>query len=143
MDVVYMYGMSASFADSTVYFTNVQAVDSAWMDTRTKFLLGRDNYALQLKDMLSRERGEKNRTCIVVFGTKKSSVEKDFLKLRRKYTVKAKGHYDVRYLSDADFRFRTVDMSFETTDPENETPKAKAPKAPKKGKGRPAMPPRQ
>lgn len=85
----------------------------AWIDSKTGFLLGRDNYSLQLKSALAEKRGEKNRTCIVVFGKKKAAVEKDYLKMRRKYTVKAKGHYDVRYLDDADFRFRTVDMSYE------------------------------
>lgn len=113
---IYMYGLSASFADSTVYFTNVQAVDSAWMDTKKSILLGRDNYSLQLKNMLAEKHGERNRTCIVVFGTKKSRVEKDLLKMRRKYTVKANNQYNVRYIDDADFHFKPVDMSYETTD---------------------------
>ena len=50
VDKVYMFGFAASFNDSTVYFTNVQTVDSAWMDTKTKFLLGRDNYSYQLRN---------------------------------------------------------------------------------------------
>lgn len=113
---IYMYGISASFADSTVYFTNVQTVDSAWIDTKSDILLGRDNYSLQLKNMLAEKHGERNRTCIVVFGTNKTKVEKDLLKMRRKYTVKSKNQYNVRYLDDADFHFKAVDMSYETTD---------------------------
>ena len=35
----YLFGFAASFADSTVYFTDIQKVDSAWIDTKTKFLL--------------------------------------------------------------------------------------------------------
>lgn len=141
MPTVYMYGFSASFTDSTVYFTNVQAIDSVWMDTKTDFLLGRENYSLQLKNMLANERGEKNRTCIVVYGTNKTKVEKDLVKLRKKYTVKAKGHYDVRYIADTEFRFKPVDMSYEESDPEKEAPAAKeaAPEASEKGQ-RPAPP---
>ena len=38
---VYMFGFSASFKDSVVYVTEIQNVQEAWIDTKTKFLLGR------------------------------------------------------------------------------------------------------
>lgn len=135
MPRVYMYGFSASFTDSTIYFTNVQAIDSVWIDTKTDFLLGRENYSIQLKNMLANERGEKNRTCVVFYGTSKGKVEKDLVKLRKKYTVKAKNHYDVRYLADSDFRFKSVDMSYELSDPGKPAAAEKTGKKPaKKGK---------
>ena len=40
---VYLYGFAASFNDSTVYFTDIQELDSAVVD-RGGFLYGRDSY---------------------------------------------------------------------------------------------------
>ena len=37
--------------------------------------------------------------------------EKKFIKMRKEYTVKAKGKYDVRYLTMSEFKFEPVDMS--------------------------------
>ena len=36
---MYIFGFSASFKNSIVYFTDIQELDSAWIDTKTKFLL--------------------------------------------------------------------------------------------------------
>ena len=33
---IYVYGFAASFNDSTVYFTDIQQVDSAYIDSKTK-----------------------------------------------------------------------------------------------------------
>ena len=84
---IYMFGFAASFNDTIVHFTSVQAVDSAWMDMKSKFLLGRDNYSYQLRDFLSEQEQMPNRTCIVVYGLKREKVEKKLLKLRHLYTT--------------------------------------------------------
>lgn len=110
---LYVFGFSASFTDSVIYFTDVQQVDSAWMDTKTDFLLGRDNYSLQLKNYLAQVMSMPNRTCIVMFGKNKNKVEKDFLKLKKQYTSsKSRTQYDVRNINSNDFRFKAIDMSF-------------------------------
>lgn len=111
VDKVYMFGFAASFNDSTVYFTDVQAVDSAWMDTKTKFLLGRENYSYQLRNYLTDNLNEKNRTCIVMFGLKKEKVEKKYLKLKKQYTVKANNKFIIKHLTSDDFKFVAIDMS--------------------------------
>ncbi len=133
---VYMFGFSASFKDSIVHFTNVQAVDSAWMDTKKNFLLGRDNYSYQLRDYFAYTCKMPNRTCLVIASQKRKDVEKKLLKLRQKYTVKAKGKFDVRTLSDSDFRFKTIDMNVEEYDEQtaNATKKKKKDKKGKKDK---------
>lgn len=112
IDKMYMFGFSASFKDSIVYFTDIQAVDSAWIDTKTKFLQGRELYSEQLKNHLATNLNESNRTCIVMFAKKRSKLEKKYLKLKRLYTIKAKGLYDVRYLNNDDFKFKTVVLDF-------------------------------
>ena len=111
---IYMFGFAASFNDTIVHFTDVQAVDNAWMDTKSKFLLGRDNYSFQLRDYLEQQQQLPNRTCIVIFGEKREKVEKKLLKLRNLYTTpKKKGQqgFEVRYVDQNQFKFQTVDMS--------------------------------
>ena len=107
---VYMFGFSASFKDSVVFFTEVQPVDSAWIETKSQFLQGREQYSYQLRNYLADSHQMPGRVCVVIFSTKKAAVEKQYAKMRRKYTEKAKGVYDVRYLHEGDFRFQPVDM---------------------------------
>ena len=139
---LYVYGFSASFSDSIVYFTDVQEVDSAWMDTKTEFLLGRDNYSLQLKNYLAQVMAMPNRTCVVMFGKKKNKVEKYYLKLKKQYTsAKSRAKYDVRNVNSTDFRFKGIDMSF-IIEADEDTKKAEKPAAPDRKKpGRGEMPP--
>ena len=106
-------------------FTDVQKVDSAWIDTKTKFLLGRDNYSYQLKNFLAGKRQEQNRTCLVMYGLTKKEAEKKYLKMKKLYTEKSRGMFDVRYINEADFKFMPIDMSYEvgetvTTVPTNQ-----------------------
>ena len=106
-----MFGFSASFQDSIIYMTDVQEVEGAWYETKSKFLLGRQHYSYQLKDFLANTRQQPNRVCVVMFALTRKEAEKKFIKLRKEYTVKAKGKYDVRYLTTTDFKFQPVDMS--------------------------------
>lgn len=108
---MYMFGFSASFTDSIVYFTNVQDVDNAWIESKGKFLLGRDNYSYQLRNYLADVHKMPNRTCVVIYALTKKKAEEKFIKMKRKYTVKAKTPYDVRYINDSDFRFNAIDMT--------------------------------
>ena len=55
---MYIYGFAASFTDTVVYFTNVMEVDSAWYETKSKFLLGRNLYSRQLRNFLEKEKKE-------------------------------------------------------------------------------------
>ena len=59
----YIFGFASSFNDSTVYFTSVQQVDSAYFTGKSKFLVGRDNYSYQLRDYLEQAgKGYKTKT---------------------------------------------------------------------------------
>ena len=121
---VYIFGFSASFQDSTVYMTEIQDLQGAWMDKKTKFLLGRDNYSYQLSNHFN-EQGQPNRVCMVFFSTSKSKAEKKYLKMKKKYTAVPKqtnkskkqgaetAPYDLRYITLQEFRFEPVDMSGE------------------------------
>ena len=102
---VYMYGFAASFNDSTVYFTEIQQLDSAYVDSKTKFLHSRENYSYQLRDYLGAQ-GFKNATCITSFAMTRKEAEKKYLKLRKRYLEK--GNYNIKYLKEQDFRFQPI-----------------------------------
>ncbi|MEG1839032.1 MAG: hypothetical protein RR220_07065 [Bacteroidaceae bacterium] len=78
-DVVYAYGVSASFTDSTVYYTDIQLLDSVRLD-KNNFLPQREVYAYQLKNYLESKKGLKNRTCMMYFSKSKMKLVKDFNK---------------------------------------------------------------
>ena len=81
---VYMAGVSASFKDSLVYFTDVQLVDSVELD-KNKLLPERQQYSHQLRTYLEGVTGISHRTCFVYFNTNKEKLEKDIKKLKEKY----------------------------------------------------------
>ena len=110
-DNIYMFGFSASFKDSVVYATNIQNVQGLWIDTKTNYLLNRDEYSHQLKEYLTEKLQQQNRVCMVFFYTKKKKAEKEYLKLMKKY----KQGYDVRYVNETEFKFEAID-----SDPEGE-----------------------
>lgn len=128
----YLFGFSASFADSTVYFTDIQKLDSTWIDTKTQFLLGREQYTAQLKRHFNSKKMP-NRTCIVMFGKDLKTAEKKMKKLKDTYTVKAKGGYDIHYMTKADFEFSPVYMGIEE-EPVKEQPKKSKDKKKRKDK---------
>lgn len=110
---MYIFGFSASFKDSIIYFTDIQKIDSAWIDSKTKFLLGRDNYTYQLKNYFIKNQNNPNRTCVVIFDRKKKEIEKKYAKLRAIYDNGSKMQKDIRYISKSDFKFECIDMSYE------------------------------
>ena len=81
---MYMFGFSASFKDSVIYVTDIQDVQGAWIEKKSKFLMGRDQYSEQLKTHLSEQRQLNNRVCVVFFKKSKKKAEKQYLKLMKK-----------------------------------------------------------
>jgi hypothetical protein len=107
----YMFGFVASFNDSTVYFTNIQQVDNAWVTKKKQFLAGRNQYSIQLREFFANQRNMPNRTCVVIANVDRKKLEKKYIKMKNKYLVKSKKPYDVRNISESDFKFETVDMA--------------------------------
>ncbi len=102
---VYLAGVSASFTDSLVYFTDVQYLDSAAVDGNG-MLVARSAYSFQLKDFLEREEGGTNRTCFMFFNRKKKNLQKEIDKLKEKYK---KGGSLVLLNVSPDFKFEKPD----------------------------------
>lgn len=108
---VYVFGFSASFSDSTVYFTEVQKLDSAWIETKGKYLVVRDEYARQLRTHFSTTQGNPHRTCVVFYALNQKKAEKLFNKLKSTYTIKSENKFDVRYIKPSEFKFTRVNVN--------------------------------
>lgn len=116
---VYVYGFAASFNDSTVYFTDIQSIESAWLYEKTNFLYGRDMYSYQLRDYLKQE-NIPYPTCVTSFATTKEKAEKHLLKFRKKYLNK--GNYNIKYLNSSEFKYTPVTPDEETLEREGTQP---------------------
>jgi hypothetical protein len=102
---IYMFGLATSFNDSTVYFTEVQQVDSAYIDSKTKFLYSRNSYSYQLRDYLE-QTGFPNATCVTSFAFTRKEAEKKYLTLRKRYLEGAK--FNIKYLKLSDFKYSAI-----------------------------------
>ena len=103
---VYIAGVSASFKDSLVYFTDIQLVDSVILD-KNKMLPQRQQYSYQLKTYLESKLGQSNRTCFIYFDSNKTKLEKSIKEMKDKYQKSGKSI------------IRQVDSEFKFTKAEN------------------------
>lgn len=81
---VYMFAFGASFIDSVSCQTQLQLIDSAWVDARG-MLVDRSLYSLQLQSYLEQTKGVKSPVCSVFFGKKESKMQKLWAKVKRRY----------------------------------------------------------
>ena len=98
---MYIVGVSASFSDSLIYFTDVQFMDSVELG-KDKLLPMRGQYSDQLDNYLEQNLGLSNRTCFIYFDGKKHKLEKIIKKMKDKYLKEGKV---VLKETGADFKF--------------------------------------
>ena len=104
----YLFGFVANFTDSVVYFTDIQEVDKVTILKKSKFLKDRASYSDQLRYYFTNKLNMPHRTCIVSFGLTRKEAEKKYVKMRKIYTEKSGGRYDVRYITENDFKFQAI-----------------------------------
>ena len=104
----YLFGFVANFTDSVVYFTDIQEVDKVTILKKSKFLKDRASYSDQLRYYFTNKLNMPHRTCIVSFGLTRKEAEKKYFKMRKIYTEKSGGRYDVRYITENDFKFQAI-----------------------------------
>ena len=97
---VYIWGVSMSFSDSTVYFTEIQELDSVVLVNDA--LPHLQYYSYELKDYMSFEENMPGRISVIYFNEKRSKLEKKELKVK-KHLIEKEGKI-VRYLGDK-FKF--------------------------------------
>ena len=102
---IYAFGVAASFNDSTVYFTDIQEIDSAWINDKNNFLISRDNYSYQLKNYLA-GMGLEHRTCIISFSLKQKDIEKKYKKIKNKYAQTE--NLNIKNITKNEFHFTAI-----------------------------------
>lgn len=102
---LYAFGFAASFNDSTIHFTDIQVIDSAWINEKTKFLIDRENYSYQLRNYMD-EQGLPHRTCIICYALKEKDAQKKFNKMRNKYVKR--GNVDIKMITKDEFHFTAI-----------------------------------
>ena len=81
---VYAFGVAASFNDTIVYYTEIQVLDSVFLD-KNGFLPERELYAYQLKNYLEYDLKKVDYTCMIYFSENKNKLLKDANKIKAKY----------------------------------------------------------
>ena len=81
---VYAFGISASFTDTVVYFTDIQILDSAKV-SKEGFLSHRELYSYQLKNYLEDNQLQQNSTCMIYFCLLYTSDAAEATKILSKY----------------------------------------------------------
>ena len=99
---VYAFGISASFTDTVVYFTDIQILDSAKV-SKEGFLVHRELYSYQLKNYLEDNQLQQNSTCMIYFSENRKKLEKEATKILNKY--KKNNRMTVSQIDSDKFRF--------------------------------------
>ena len=99
---VYAFGISASFTDTVVYFTEIQILDSVSL-SKEGFLAHRELYSYQLKNYLEDNLLQQNSTCMIYFSENKKKLEKEATKILNKY--KKNNRMTVSRIDSDKFRF--------------------------------------
>ena len=81
---VYIFGVSASFLDSLVYFTDIEELQGVRIK-KDGLLPYRQEYSNQLKNYMEQTEGQTNRTCFIYFNKKRKKLDKLETKLKQRY----------------------------------------------------------
>ncbi len=100
---VYIYGVAASFTDTVVYYTDIQPLDSVYLNGHG-FLPQRELYSYQLKNYLEYDKKLPNRTCMVYFSNNRKKLDKQFTKFLSKYK-KSSGQV-LQLIDPEEFKFK-------------------------------------
>lgn len=106
---VYVFGISTNFTDSITYITDIQTLETAYIETKTGFLYDRSIYAQQLQIWVEQVKLQPYTTCAIFFNESKSKLEKKYKKIRDKY-YKDQSTI-VQQLEPEEFKFKQLEWS--------------------------------
>ena len=92
---VYVMGVSYSFSDSIVYFTEIQKMENIQFSDAHKFLPDRQHYSYELTDFMESNEGMPGRLSALYYAEKLTSLQKKAEKLKKRFLKKNK---EVKYL---------------------------------------------
>ena len=137
MKRVYMFGFSASLIDSTAYQTDVQQLDSAWIDPTHNFLVDRALYSLQLQSHVETKEHHKNTVCTVYFSTNPRKLQRKWAKVKKRYEHDPALRYQIlpreRFAFQAE-EYRPVIIGEPTVAPDSTKTQTQTPPPPPPGK---------
>ena len=118
MQRVGMLGFAVSFKDSVVCLTDIQTLDSTYIEPDHGFLHDRSLYSLQLQMHLEKA-GYRNAVCTVLFNKKPHKLNRAVRKIRKKFERDAS--FRIKEVPVSEFRFkaeeyRPVILEEETTE---------------------------
>ena len=102
MQRIAIFGVGVSFTDSIVYQTEVQMLDSAWIEPDHKFLHDRSLYSLQLQYYMERQ-GIKNSICTVLFHRNPNRLQRKWERIRKRHQKHTAQRF--KQMSLSDFKF--------------------------------------
>lgn len=103
---IFLFGLSRSLNDSTVYMTEIQLISTAEIDTKTKFLQDREKYSEQLTEYLEKI-GVNYPTTVTEYSTSRNKAEKKFLKLRNKFM--REGGFELKIVTTDSFQYNPLE----------------------------------
>lgn len=122
MQRVGMFGFAVSFKDSVVCLTEIQTLDSTYIEPAHGFLHDRSLYSLQLQ-MYLESLGYKNAICTVLFDKKPHKLNRVMRKVRKKFERDAS--FRIKEVPVSEFRFKAEEyrpVVLEGDEEKTETP---------------------
>ena len=110
IDKAYIFGLVASFNDSTIYITNIQELENVTTMMKKRLLDNKSMYTYQLREYFTNTRQLPHRTCVVFYASSRKKIDKKYEKNKKMYITKNPGKYDVRLISDDDFQFKIPEL---------------------------------
>ncbi len=98
----YLFGVGISMTDSTAFVTDIQTVDSLYLNEEG-FLPHEAEYSLQMKLYLANRLNMKEKVCAVFYDDNKNDLQKEMSKVEGK--LKDSGYKDFVRLVKDDFAF--------------------------------------
>lgn len=75
---IYIFGYALSPTDSTVYVTEIQRIDTAYIERNSKAMMARTMYSYQLQKFLSDTYGLKGAICNIFFSENRNKLDKKY-----------------------------------------------------------------
>lgn len=103
---LYIFGYAISPTDSTFYLTNIQRIDTAYLEKKTKMMIARAIYSQQLQQYLEESGNIHGSICTIFFNQKKAKLKKK----RNRVSMRAQKDpdYQICFLNSLNMSFTTV-----------------------------------
>lgn len=103
---LYIFGYALSPTDSTIYLTNIQRIDTAYMVKKTRMMIARAVYSQQLQQYLEESGNVRGSICTIFFNEKKDKLEKK----RNRVSMRAQKEVDfqISFLNSLNMTFTPV-----------------------------------